>query len=112
MTRVNTSVSKRKAHKKILKSNKGYVGSHSRLFRVANQQQMKSVYYSYFGRKEQKRKLKSVWIKQINITSRSFNENYNKIVSRLKNNKVCINKKILAKLCVHDIHVFSFLLKI
>lgn len=110
MTRVNTSVSKRKAHKKILKSNKGYVGSHSRLFRVANQQQMKSIYYSYFGRKKQKRNLKSLWIKQINIASRRLNKNYNKIICYLKNNKVCLNKKILAKLCVHDIHVFSLLL--
>ena len=75
MTRANTSVSKRKAHKKILKSNKGYVGSHSRLFRVANQQQMKSIYYSYFGRKKQKRNLKSLWIKQINIASRRLNKN-------------------------------------
>jgi len=40
--------------KKILQLAKGYRGAHSRLFRVANQQVMKALRYSYVGRKQKK----------------------------------------------------------
>lgn len=109
MIRINTSISKKRRHKKILKSNKSYVGSHSRLFRVANQEKMKSLYYSYFGRKEQKRNLKSMWIKQINIMTRKFGMNYSKFFFYLKNKEVCINRKILSKISINDEYVFSLL---
>ena len=55
MVRVKRGNVARKRRKKILHLAKGYRGTHSRLFRVANQQVMKALRYSYIGRKQKKR---------------------------------------------------------
>jgi large subunit ribosomal protein L20 len=51
MVRVKRNVA-RKRRKKILSLASGYRGAHSVLFRVANQQVMKALRYSYVGRKK------------------------------------------------------------
>ena len=55
MVRVKRGNVARKRRKKILQLAKGYRGAHSRLFRVANQQVMKALRYSYVGRKQKNR---------------------------------------------------------
>jgi large subunit ribosomal protein L20 len=55
MVRVKRGNVARKRRKKILGLASGYRGAHSRLFRVANQQVMKSLKYSYIGRKQKKK---------------------------------------------------------
>ena len=52
MVRVKRGNVARKRRKKTLQLAKGYRGAHSRLFRVANQQVMKALRYSYVGRKQ------------------------------------------------------------
>ena len=49
MVRIKRGNVARKRRKKVLKLAKGFQGSHSRLFRVANQQVMKALKYSYTG---------------------------------------------------------------
>ena len=44
MTRVKRGAVARKRRRRILKLNKGYVGSHSSLFRTANQQNLKHLH--------------------------------------------------------------------
>ena len=55
MVRVKRGNVARKRRNKILSLASGYRGSHSVLFRVANQQVMKALRYSYVGRKQKKR---------------------------------------------------------
>ena len=52
MARIKRGNVARKRRKKVLQLAKGYRGAHSRLFRVANQQVMKALRYSYVGRKQ------------------------------------------------------------
>jgi large subunit ribosomal protein L20 len=52
MVRVKRGNVARKRRKKILSLASGYRGAHSVLFRVANQQVMKALRYSYIGRKQ------------------------------------------------------------
>ena len=54
MVRVKRGNVARKRRKKILSLASGYRGAHSVLFRVANQQVMKALRYSYVGRKTEK----------------------------------------------------------
>ncbi len=54
MVRVKRGNVARKRRKKILSLASGYRGAHSILFRVANQQVMKALRYSYIGRKQKK----------------------------------------------------------
>jgi len=53
MVRVKRGNVARKRRKKVLQLAKGYRGAHSRLFRVANQQVMKALRYSYMGKKKE-----------------------------------------------------------
>ena len=51
MARVKGAMMTRKRRSKIMKMAKGYWGSKSKHFRVANQAVMKSLTYAYVGRK-------------------------------------------------------------
>ena len=57
MVRIKRGNVARKRRNKILLLASGYRGAHSVLFRVANQQVMKALRYSYIGRKQKKRML-------------------------------------------------------
>ena len=58
MVRIKRGNVARKRRKKVLSLAKGFRGTHSRLFRVSNQQVMKALRYSYIGRKQKKRTCK------------------------------------------------------
>jgi large subunit ribosomal protein L20 len=62
MTRVKRGNVARKRRKKILKLAKGFRGSHSTLFRTANQQVMKALRSAYRDRKKRKRDFRRLWI--------------------------------------------------
>nr|YP_009541094.1 ribosomal protein L20 [Lepocinclis steinii]AYQ93632.1 ribosomal protein L20 [Lepocinclis steinii] len=111
MSRTKTGFITKKRHKKIIKFNKGYTGSHSRLFKVANQENMHSLSYAYADRRKKKSYFRRVWIKQINNKMKIESSNYNSLVTKLKLLKVDLNRKILAKLSIVDEKVFNVLLK-
>ena len=87
---------------KILSLAKGYRGAHSVLFRVANQQVMKALKYSYVGRKQKKRTFRKIWISRINATMRSHDTNYSQFMSKLKKSKILLNRKMIAQIAVLD----------
>ena len=70
MVRIKRGNVARKRRKKILSLASGYRGAHSVLFRVANQQVMKALRYSYVGRKQKKRIFRKLWISRINASAR------------------------------------------
>ena len=80
MVRVKRGNVARKRRKKTLQLAKGYRGAHSRLFRVANQQVMKALRYSYVGRKQKKRTFRKLWIARINAASKLNNLSYNSLI--------------------------------
>ena len=51
---------------------KGFKGAHSRLWKVTKEQVLKSLVYSYFGRKIRRRILRSLNICRINSYSRAL----------------------------------------
>jgi large subunit ribosomal protein L20 len=109
MIRVKRGNIARKYRKKILGMAKGYVGSHSRLFRVANQQIMKALKYSYSGRKDKKRWFRRLWISRINIASRQLGLTYSRLIFKLKSEHIGLNRKMLANLAVLDPKVLAML---
>ena len=68
MARVKGAMMTRKRRNKILKMAKGYWGSKSKHFRVANQAVMKSLSYAYTGRRLKKRDFRSLWITRISAS--------------------------------------------
>ena len=62
MARVKTAMITRRRHKKVLKQAKGYFGAKHYRFRNANQAVLKSLSYSYVGRKDKKSNFRKLWI--------------------------------------------------
>jgi large subunit ribosomal protein L20 len=92
----------RKRHKKILKMAKGFRGSHSRLFRMANQQVMKALRNAYRDRRKKKRDFRRLWITRINAAARINGISYSQLIGKLKKANIDINRKMLAQLAVID----------
>lgn len=102
MTRVKRGNVARKRRKKILKLAKGYRGSHSRLFRVANQQVMKALRNAYRDRRKRKRDFRRLWIVRINAAARQHGISYSQLTGNLKKADIQINRKMLAQMAVLD----------
>ena len=107
MVRVKRGNVARARRKKILKFAKGFHGAHSRLFRTANQQVMKALVYSYVGRKRRKRDFRKFWLCRVNAAARLEGLTYSKLKSRLKQNSIDLNVKMLAQIALLDRQTFS-----
>jgi len=94
-------------HKKVLKLTKGYRASNSKLFRVANEQLLHSMYYSFAHRRKKKSDFRKLWIARINAAARSNGMSYSTMIHGLKNAGVTVDRKILADLAVNDATAFS-----
>ena len=110
MVRVKRGNVARKRRKKTLQLAKGYRGAHSRLFRVANQQVMKALRYSYVGRKQKKRTFRKLWIARINAASKLNNLSYNRLIHSLKKSNINLNRKMLSQISILDSQTFNILI--
>ena len=111
MVRIKRGNVARKRRKKILSMASGYRGAHSVLFRVANQQVMKALRYSYIGRKQKKRIFRRIWISRINAASRLNGRSYSQLIHGLKKSNIDINRKMLSQIAVLDSSTFKSLVE-
>ena len=100
--RVKGSTPTRNRRKKVLKLAKGYFGSKHLLYRTANEQVMRSLRYSYIGRKQTKREMRKLWIARINAAARIHDMSYSNLMHGLKVAGVSINRKMLSEIAIHD----------
>ncbi len=101
----------RKRRKKILKLAKGYWGSKSKHFKMANQAVMKSLSYAYVGRKLRKRNFRSLWITRISAAAKMNGMNYSTFINGLKKAGIALDRKILADMAVNDAAGFAALVE-
>lgn len=111
MARVKGAMMTRKRRKKILKLAKGYWGGKSRLFRTANEAVMKSMAYSYVGRKAKKRDFRSMWITRISAGCKMNGMNYSQFICGLKKAGVSLNRKMLSEIAINDEAAFTALVE-
>lgn len=102
MPRVKGSTPTRHRRKKVLKLAKGYFGSKHLLYRTAHEQVMRSLRYSYIGRKQTKREMRKLWIARINAAARMHDISYSKLMYGLKLANVNVNRKMLSEIAIHD----------
>lgn len=112
MARVKRGNVARKRRKKILKLAKGFRGSHSRLFRTANQQVMKALRNAYRDRRKRKRDFRRLWITRINAAVRQHGMSYSQFIGHLKKANIEINRKMLAQMAVLDPDGFNEVVKL
>ena len=111
MARVKGAMMTRKRRNKTLKLAKGYWGSKSKHFRVANQAVMKSLSYAYTGRRLKKRDFRSLWITRISAACKMNGINYSRFMNGLKKAGIELNRKMLAEIAVSDKAAFTALVE-
>ncbi|MFM7221108.1 MAG: 50S ribosomal protein L20 [Nodosilinea sp.] len=107
MARVKRGNVARKRRNKILKLAKGFRGSHSKLFRTANQQVMKALRYAYRDRRNRKRDFRRLWITRINAAARIHGVSYSQLMGQLKKANIDLNRKMLAQMALLDAEGFA-----
>ena len=112
MARVKRAMMTRKRRNKILKMAKGYWGSKSKHYKMANQAMMKSLTYAYTGRRLKKRDFRSLWITRISAACKANGMNYSTFMHGLKLADIQIDRKMLSELAVNDKAAFAQLIEL
>ena len=112
MARVKGAMMTRKRRNKVMKMAKGYWGSRSKHFHVANEAVMKALTQAYIGRRLKKRDFRSLWITRISAACKANGMNYSSFMHGLKVAGIEINRKMLAELAVNDAAAFTKLVEI
>ena len=107
MPRVKGGTVTRKRRKKVIKLAKGYYGAKHILFKVANQQVMKSGNYAFRDRRQKKRDFRKLWITRINAAARINGLSHSRLMHGLKLAGIEVNRKMLADLAVADEQAFA-----
>ena len=109
MARIKGAMMTRKRRNKILKLAKGYWGSKSTHYKMANQAVMKSLTYAYIGRKQKKRNFRQLWISRISAGCKMNGMNYSTFMHGLKKCGIDMNRKMLSEMAIHDAAAFTAL---
>lgn len=107
MARIKRAMMTRKRRNKVLKMAKGYWGSKSKHYKMANQAMMKSLTYAYTGRRLKKRDFRRLWITRISAACKANGMNYSTFMHGLKLADVQIDRKMLSELAVNDKAAFT-----
>ena len=109
MARVKGAMMTRKRRNKKLGLAKGYWGSKSRHYKMANEQLMKSGRYAYVSRRLKKRDFRQLWITRISAACKINGMNYSTLMHGLKLAGVEINRKMLSEMAINDAVAFTAL---
>ena len=109
--RVKAGKTRRRRHKKVLKANKGYRMSKSKLYKVAHEAYMHAGQYSYHDRKKRTGQMRRIWIDRISAAAKANGMKYSELMHKLAEAKVEINRKMLSEIAVNKPEVFSNLIK-
>ncbi|MHB9145067.1 MAG: 50S ribosomal protein L20 [Symbiobacteriia bacterium] len=107
MARIKSGVTTHRRHKKILKITRGFRGTKSKQFRVANQAALHALEYARRHRRLKKRDFRRLWIARINAAARINGMSYSRLMNGLKKAGVTINRKMLAELAITDAQGFG-----
>lgn len=100
------TVTKRK-HKKVLAATKGMRDMRKRSVRRAKEALLKAGSNAYKDRRRKKRDFRSLWNIRIGAKAQELGISYSKFMGSLKENKIEINRKVLAEIAADYPKVFE-----
>jgi large subunit ribosomal protein L20 len=109
--RVKGGTTRKRRHKKVLNKTKGYRLTKGKLYRVSHEAYLHAGQYAYDHRQKRAAQMRRIWITKINATCKRNDIQYKDLIKKLKDNKVELNRKVLADLAVNNPEVFSFIVK-
>lgn len=107
MARVKRGVVSRRKHNKLHESNKGYIGTNSRLTKDAKEAYLHAGEYAFHGRKLRKRDNRALWITRISEATKKEGMSYSVFMNKLKKANIELDRKILNDIVQNDPETFS-----
>ncbi len=107
MPRVKRGTIASKRRKKVIKAAKGYKWRRKTNFKAAKEAVIKAGKYAYRDRKAKKREFRSLWILRLNNALRLSGWKYSNFIKTLKDNKVEMDRKVLAQIAVEEPEAFE-----
>lgn len=107
MPRVKRGKTKTKKREKLLKQVKGFKWGRKNKKRAAKEAILHKYANAYKGRKEKKRDFRKLWNVRINAAARKNGTKYSDLIHALKENKVEIDRKVLAEIAKDEPKVFE-----
>lgn len=111
MPRSVNAVASRKRRKKILKAARGYFGARSKVYTVAKNAVEKAYSYAYRDRRNKKRAFRRLWIARINAGARMHGTTYSRLIHKLSEKNIDLNRKVLADLAMNHPETFASVVK-
>ena len=112
MARVKRGVAAHKRHKRLLKASEGRKGTRSKLIRPAREALLHAMAYSYVGRKQRKRQMRSLWVVRLNAAARQNGTTYGRLINGLKTAGIALDRKVLADIAVRDAATFARIVEV
>jgi large subunit ribosomal protein L20 len=112
MARVKRGVAAHKRHKRLLHDAEGRKGTRSKLIKPAREALLHAMAYSYVGRKQRKRQMRSLWVVRLNAAARQNGMTYGQLINGLKHAQVELDRKVLADIAVRDAATFSRIVEV
>ena len=112
MARVKRGVTAHKRHKRLLDAAEGRAGTRSKLIKPAREALLHAMAYSYVGRKQRKRQMRSLWVVRLNAAARQNGMTYGQFINGLKLAQVELDRKVLADIAVRDAATFSRIVEV
>jgi large subunit ribosomal protein L20 len=91
----------------MMKNAKGYFGRRKNVWTVAKNAVEKGWTYAYRDRKAKKREFRALWIQRINAGAREHGLSYSKLMGKLTEANIEINRKVLADLAMNHPEAFK-----
>jgi len=110
--KVKRGVTTHKKHLKTRKATKGFSHSNRVSVKRGKQAVTKSLQYATRDRKNRKRTFRQLWNARINAAARLNDTTYSRFIAMLKQNKIELDRKVLAEIAVNDPKAFSELAKL
>jgi large subunit ribosomal protein L20 len=111
MVRVKRGKTARKKRKKLLKHTKGYRWGRKSKYRAAKEALLHARTHAYRDRRRKKREFRKLWQIQINAACRQLGISYSQFIRKLKENKIELDRKILAELARNHPKIFENIVK-
>lgn len=106
MARVKRGTIAHKRRKHLLEHTKGFRWGRKSKYRLAKEALLHAWSYSYRDRRTKKRDFRQLWQTQINAACREQGTSYSKFIYGLKQNKIELDRKILANLGQNNPEIF------
>lgn len=107
MPRSTKSPARRKRKKALLKHAKGFRWSRKNKYRLAKEHLFKAWKYQYRDRKKRKKEKRRLWNVQIGAATRQEGVSYSKFMHGVRQNKIELDRKVLAQLAQEHPDVFK-----